>query len=314
MSKPAIKCAVSDRHNSTKVVSKDWPIFSDKLASVLSRLEEDQYLTLSAKKGNRFVQFACQGAWGMRVEATSNNFLKDKDRLNDQQVSWLCSNGWNPPSADGTEATPRKDPDGSPNFFIDFPSPVPVHEIASAAIEALINALEIPHPGWLVYEAFDNNKKKLSFEELRLKPATKETDRMMDNVLEVFRKVTGIADLKCDDDGDISVSYGAIVVRAFQVQNKLRLFSGLMADIEESPALLKKLNQLNLGPYGIRCLVHENTVVAAFDLMASPFVAEHLVKEIREFSQAAEGMALELHAEFDDHGLVETSRTSNYIQ
>jgi hypothetical protein len=109
MSKPANECAVSDRYDSTKAVSRDWPIFSEKLASVLSRLEEDQYLIVSAKKGNRFVQFACQGAWGMRVEVTSNQFLKAEGRLSRGQMSWLRSHGWNAPTGNVREATPEKD-------------------------------------------------------------------------------------------------------------------------------------------------------------------------------------------------------------
>jgi hypothetical protein len=229
-------------------------------------------------------------------------------------MSWLRSHGWNAPTGNVSEATPEKNPDGSPNYFIDVPAPLAVGEIAHIAIEALINALEVPHPGLLVYEAFDGNRKMLSFEELSLKTAIRQGDSLMERVLEVFREVTGIASLKCDEDGDISILYGTIVVRAFALQNKVRLFSGLIAGIDESPALLCKLNQLNIGPYGIRCALHEKTVIAAFDLLANPLVPEHLADEIREFAEVAEGLALELRAEFTGSSLVETATTAKYLQ
>lgn len=62
-------------------VSKDWAPFAQNLSQVLAHLEEDQFLILSAKQGNRFLQFSCQGAWGTRAEVASNHFLKGDDRL-----------------------------------------------------------------------------------------------------------------------------------------------------------------------------------------------------------------------------------------
>lgn len=314
MSKPTNECAVSCRYDSTKAVSRDWPLFSEKLTSVLSKLEEGQYLIVSAKNSNRFVQFAGQGAWGMRVEVTSNHFLKGEDRLKSQQMSWLRTHGWNAPTGNVRRATPEKAPDGSPNYYIDFPAPLAVGEIARIAIEAVVNGLEISHPSSLVYEAFDGNRKLLSFEELGLMPAIQQGNSLMERVLEVFRKVTGIASLTCDEDGDISITYGTIMVRAFPLQNKVRLFSGLITGMDESPALLRKLNQLNVGPYGIRCFLHEKTIIAAFDLLANPFVPEHLAEEIREFSEVAEGLALVLRAEFSGNGPVKAGTRASFIQ
>src|ERR1035437_1175561 len=151
MSKPTNGCAVSRRYGSTKAVSRDWDIFLERLTSVLSKLEEDQSLIVSAKNSNRFVQFACQGVWGMRVEVTSNHFLKDDDRLNRRQVSWLRSHGWNPPTGKLNKATQHKDPDGSPNYYFDFPAPVNAGDISHIAIETLVNGLEISHPASLAY-------------------------------------------------------------------------------------------------------------------------------------------------------------------
>ena len=312
MSRPSSGCAVSRR--STKAKSRDWEIFSERLAFVLAKLEEDQYLIISVKSGNRYVQFACQGAWGMRAEVTSNHFLEDSDKLKRRQMSWLRSHGWNAPTGNASKATPKKDPDGSPNYYVDFPAPFAVVEIANVAVGAIVDALGIRHPSSLVYQAFDGKQKMISFEELGLKPATQRCKSLTENVLEVFREVTGITDLKPEDDGEIAIRYGEIVLRAFPMPNRVRLFSGLVTDIEESPALLCKLNQLNIRQHGIRCFLHEKTVIAAFDLLANPFVPEHLVGEIREFAEVAEGLALELGAEFKDNSFVEATVTPHYLQ
>ena len=56
-------------------LSVAWPPFTEKLAQALSMLEEDQFLIISVKNSNRYVQFSAQGSFGMRAETTSNSYL-----------------------------------------------------------------------------------------------------------------------------------------------------------------------------------------------------------------------------------------------
>ena len=98
-------------------LSKAWPAFVQKLTGVLKRLKEDQFLILSVKHSNRFVQFAAQGAVGMRIETTSDSYLKEPERLGKRDISALIDAGWQPPTGSPDESTPDRDPDGSPNFF-----------------------------------------------------------------------------------------------------------------------------------------------------------------------------------------------------
>ena len=46
----------------TRRLSQAWPPFTRKLADALAHLGEDQYLVIAAKRANRYVQFAGQGA------------------------------------------------------------------------------------------------------------------------------------------------------------------------------------------------------------------------------------------------------------
>lgn len=131
-------------------LSTAWPAFQDHLAEALSRLEEDQFLILTVKCSDRFVQFAGEGAFGMRVETTSNSYLAKPERLNRRQMIALEKLGWRSPTGSPKSATPEKDPDGSPNFFREFPHPVPFEEVAGFAVNTLAEILRVPHPAFLV--------------------------------------------------------------------------------------------------------------------------------------------------------------------
>ena len=75
-------------------VDEEWARFSSNLALVLADLEEDEYLIISVKKTGLFVQFAAQGQFGMRAEAASNNYPKDKTMPQDVCVV-MRDLGWN---------------------------------------------------------------------------------------------------------------------------------------------------------------------------------------------------------------------------
>lgn len=306
--------AVSDVRHFLASIPRAWTPFSKNLALVLSKLEQDQYLIISAKGSNRFVQFACQGEEGMRVEVTSNHFLKGKARLSRRQISWLLANGWNAPTGNVKEATPERDPNGSPNFFVDLPAPIAAGDVAHMAIEALAIGLDIPNPASLAYEAFEADGRTLQFENLGLNRSIVKGRRLMEEVLEVFRSVTGIADLEFDKDGDILVFFREHPVYATPLENKVRLFSPLVTDELETPSLFRKLNELNLGLHGPRCVFHGGTVFVSFDILADPFVTEHLELGIKEFSETAERLARLLREEFSGEGPAKTSVAPSYIQ
>jgi hypothetical protein len=295
-------------------MSPAWDAFSKKLAFVLSKLEKDQYLIISAEGSNRFVQFACQGEQGMRVEVTSNHFLKGKDRLNRRQASWLRANGWNAPTGNPKKATPEKDPNGSPNHFVDLPVSIASDDIARLAVEALVNGLEIQSPASLTYKAFNAKGKAIRIEELDSVPAIQNGSCLMEQLLDVFRRVTGLADLEFDEDGDVSIHRGDVPVWATQVENRVRMVSVLIRDVAETPALLRRVNELNKGSHGFRCSLNKGTIYASFDILANPFIPEHFELGIEEFSGTAVRLASLLRDEFSWGLFTETGATSHLIQ
>lgn len=305
----------SQRQHAGRCISRDWDPFARNLDQVLSRLEEDQFLILTAKHGNRYLQFSCQGHWGMRAEVASNHYLEGDDRLSRKEMSWLRNHGWNAPTGKPTQATPEKDPDGSPNYYIDFPALVPVADIASLAVETLIHGLALPYPGALSYQSFGNNGGPLVFDELGLKSGpVPASASVMDQVLAVFRGVTGMADLEFDKDGDVTVRYGVILLSAIQINNQIRLISALTAEAPESFALLRRLNQINDGVHRIRVFLDDDVVLATLDIPAEPFVPAHLVAAMAEFSEVAEGLAIVLRAELAHKAVIEPSGAAVFLQ
>lgn len=113
------------------------------------------YVIVSSKRVNRFVQFVAQGSHGMRVEAVSNEYLDADAKLSSVARERLAALGWHAPTSgpeDDTADSPT-DIDGSSNYFLDAPQPVPYARLAQLAVATLREVSGIGHPGELAYDA-----------------------------------------------------------------------------------------------------------------------------------------------------------------
>lgn len=298
--------------------SKDWPEFMNRLSKVLGKLEEDQYLVISVKKSNRYVQFAGQGSYGLRAETASNHFLSKEERLDRKQVAALKAMGWHPPTGKPKQAVPKNDPDGSPNFFAEFGAPVEGEAVANMAIETLVAILGVSHPGMLEYEAFDSAGSSLEFGQLGLKitdrKPPKEADAPDANelLLKTISDVTGFSDLELDGDGDIGVRYGSMIAyaRVIGTPPAVHFFSPLVREVEESPALFERINELNRGSREVRYFVIEGTIFAAADVRIEPFVESIVANAYRHFCQSADDVDELLQSEFGGKTMYEPCMSS----
>jgi len=75
-----------------------WSRFADRLVNALIGLEEDEYLVLSIKGTNHYVQFMDQGAYGMRVETVSDYYLPEDEHLTEEDYAALMKMGWSAPT------------------------------------------------------------------------------------------------------------------------------------------------------------------------------------------------------------------------
>ncbi len=290
-------------------ISRDWPVFAARLTDALSEMCEDQFLIISEKQSSRFVQFAVQGSFGIRAEISSNAYLSWSQRLTDAQTTQLVKAGWIAPTGKPHESTPERDPDGSPNFFIDFPAPIVTARIAGQAVAALSKILRIPHPGFLQYDAFDTQGNALVFSQLGIKRSEKaeqaDSNMIARHLLSAIREITDLKDLEFDKDGDIGLSYGSITmfVRVTGEPPLIRFYAPLVRDVEETHKLHAKLNELNSGIGFMHFFVCDRTIFAISEITASPLQYGVLAKSMRIFSTIADGTYEVLEAEFGDRGM-----------
>lgn len=295
----------ASKHSPSGCLSVAWPPFSLKLAAALKTLEEDQFLVLSVKRTDQYVQFAAQGAFGMRAETASNAYLAKETKLNKRQIAALMEDGWHAPTKTPECSTPENDPDGSPNFFFDCPAAMPFKSVAAVAIRTLAEILRVPHPGYLVYDAFDADEKAIVLPALGLKRASRPTpddafSALPQLLLETIKDMTGIADLEFDGDGDIGIRCGSVsaFVRLMGNPPYVRIYSRLVADVEETPKLLARLNEINSGASHLRFFVLDSAIFAASDVRAAPFVSDHVMCSLHDFFQVTDGLNGLLQAEF----------------
>ena len=122
------------RRSSRRVPPPRWHghTFEIALADALAHLGEDELLTVSPKRSNRFVQVLDQGAHGIRMETTSNLYLSGTERLSGSARRRLPAIGWHEPTSgsDEDDGPSPADIDGSSNYFRDAPRPVPYPVLA----------------------------------------------------------------------------------------------------------------------------------------------------------------------------------------
>lgn len=307
--------------------SQDWPSFTRRLAETLGALADGQYLILAATHIQRYVQFACCGAQGLRAEAVSNAYLPAHDQLGPTQLDALGAAGWRPPThAPEAPASDRR-PNGSVNHYADFEVPVPFDAVAELAVDTLANVFGIADPGQLEYEAFRRGGVALEFPGLGVarRPtvdaaATGEalaglpvhaaeldgeggqraaSGAMRQALLDALRDITGWGDLVFDDDGDagLRIAGQAVFLRVVEVGPWVRLWSLLVNGVESTSTLLRRLNELNaIG--GMRLRVQGGSIVAEHDLPADPLVPAVLAQALAQFTAAINGLDLLLRREF----------------
>ena len=148
-----------------------WERFTDALAECLTDLVEDEFLVISNKTINYYIQFAGQGRFGMRVEAACNQYIVPPEAWLDwDDYRAMASLGWHRATTPPPEKVQGKpDPDGSPNFFIDIEYPIDSRKVAQLTVQTFRTVYRIGHPGSLMYKAFSRSGDKIRFPGLHIK-------------------------------------------------------------------------------------------------------------------------------------------------
>jgi hypothetical protein len=120
-----------------------------------AELAEDEFLILSEKRRNVYVQFNAQGSFGILAEAISNEYLDKTEQLKPAAIARLRKIGWLPPRRTALDVQLVRGK-GSPNFTIETDRPVPYVRLADAAVRTLRQVYGTAHPGELEYKAFQS--------------------------------------------------------------------------------------------------------------------------------------------------------------
>ncbi len=283
----------------TRRMSVAWPPFEKRLATALAKLEEDQFLILCLKGTNRFVQFAAQGSHGMRMEATSNAFLKRKQKLSTEQIAQMIAGGWRGPTGAHHEATPELDPDGSPNFYQEFPRPVRFKRLATLAVRTLREIMGVPHPLFLQYEAYDTQHQTQDLSELGLMRSARGNDKsalLAERLLSTLKAATGVEDLAADADGDIAIAFhgSPIYFSVIGGSPLIRVCAPILERVDANPKVYELLNELNAGRALLRLVHRDTTLFAVADHVVSPYVGVHVETLLKMFSQAVSNLGARL--------------------
>ncbi len=295
-----------------------WHGFANALGKTLAQMAEDQFLILLCKGSSRFVQFATQHK-NIRVEASSNYFLSGRDALSAKDIKALRRLGWLPPTGTPAQATPERDPDGSPNFFLEVTLPVDFTQLATLLIKTLSAVMGVPHEGYLAYTAFGvNGGGDVSYPNLGIKREVTDPNLRMDELAErllsVLQEASGCTTLAFDDDGDVVLNMAGQRCQVSLVGQPpmVRFLMPLMAGISSSKKLLEQLNQLNLSDPSVCHVWSSNAVFAVQDIPAWPLQAQHVAASLDLFSETTAKSALWLQSEFGAQASVLTQSGTSH--
>lgn len=303
-----------------------WSAFAQKLGAVLAKLQEDELMCLSVKGSDRYVRFSLEFEFGMRVETTSNTFLDKQEHLDDKQIDSLIAAGWNPPTWSPAAPVdilmngvviPEDDADPCPNYFMDLTSPVAFEAVASLAVRTFTKILGVNNPALLEYFAFDQDDEPIQFHELGLKFDERklEDEDLSLQLLETLRDTVGDSSLEFEEDGDIGVRYGSALVFARMNHESMyvNIFSRILTDVRESPAVLSRLNDINANEVMLRVFYRDSAIFAVVDISALPFVDTHVADAFGYFCDIADRIGNMLKAEFGGQTEFEENSQSNML-
>ena len=192
------------------------------------------------------------------------------------------------------------------------------------AVRALTEVFEIPHPGYLMYKAFERDHSTILFPTLGLKreraappepPREGTVDGVRKLVLEAIRNGSGNRDLKGAANGEMALRFGsaAVYVRVLEGPLFIRMFSPLL-DGASGDRLLDRLNELNAETSFARFFLLEGRVLLSTEMLAAPFSAGNVAAACLQLGSLADRVGSTLQKEFGGKRAFEGTGTEPNVQ
>lgn len=257
--------------NNTVVVELEWP-------------EEDGVAP--------YVQFTVQDDYELHAEAVSNHYLAETFHLDDKRLRALRRLGWGAPDEEAG------------NFSVDAELPEEAAETASLLVATLRDVYGVPAPAFLAVYGFGDDpiwddeeqpfglqRRKEPVARVDLKAVQAEgPDHLRDLVAEALAPL--LEEVEFDADGDIPVTAGrnTIYVRVEEDAPAIRLFGWLLTDVTWKPRVGHVLNDYNGRLNLVRLFYRDGYVLFTVQLLALPFVGEHLRQAVNGLRMALDGL------------------------
>ena len=152
-----------------KASEAEWTLLTAALASCLADLDRGEYLIVSHKVVNYFVQFASERR-GICAEAVSNSFIEPLGALlSVEQYERMAELGWHRANCEPPrDHAGRSGPANCPNFYYRVRYPIDLAALAGLGVRTLREVYRVQHPLELEYKAFSDEGVQVRFPGLRL--------------------------------------------------------------------------------------------------------------------------------------------------
>lgn len=119
-------------------------------------------------------------------------------------------------------------------------------------------------------------------------------------LLETIKDVTGLTDLKPDQDGDIGVGCGSAVtyLRAIEDGKRVHLFSTVVYDLAESAPLIERLDAINANTTAMQFTFISEAIYAELKVATDPYDSKQVAKTFKQFGEVADAMGMLFQSEF----------------
>ena len=129
-----------------------WAEFQSRLSEVISMIDDSADLTIGTESEGSgpppFVKLSNPRPGVIRCEAASNAVLGDDFQLSAELLARMERQGWQPPTADGVEASTAQVTKPTANFWIELPQ-VESDRMSELAVSALRDVYGVQHPVFL---------------------------------------------------------------------------------------------------------------------------------------------------------------------
>jgi hypothetical protein len=119
-------------------------------------------------------------------------------------------------------------------------------------------------------------------------------------VLEAAREMLDNDSIDFDVEGDIPIRRNDVMlfIRVLDDPMSVLVFSPMLVGIDESAALLERVNELNANVHFVRFCITHGGVVADIELFADPFEPALVGTACRALTQTVEVIGPEMQAEY----------------